>query len=83
MTGPGGAFKLRSWEAEAEAGEVSEFKSLSSRLAWSMVYRVPGQPRLSTEKPSLENQSRGEEVGYDRKRKGRKDVIEGTEVAGN
>lgn len=59
-----------------------QVKSLSSRPAWSMVYRIPGQPRLSTEKPSLENQSGGEEVGYDRKRKGRKDVIEGTEVAG-
>lgn len=46
-----------------------------------MVYGVPGQPRLSTEKPSLENQSGGEEVGYDRK--GSKDVIEGTEVAGS
>lgn len=48
-----------------------------------MVYRVPGQPSLSTEKPSLVNWSGGEEVGYDRKRKGRKDVIEGTEVAGS
>lgn len=74
MTGPGGAFKLRGWEAEAEAGEVSEFKA-------SLVYGL--QSSRTAKAVHRETQSRKPEVGHDRKRKGRKDVIEGTEVAGS